>query len=581
MRRYQVVSLLSLLGGISLAVIALFAHTLSLDEHAGWGRMRTLVLTAGLLLLFTSAGLQFFAPQIDDASRRFLDRVATWLSVRPRLKAFLSGWAEFIKKYRLTVPAVAAVMLMYFWLATSGTWGIYSRPHYYADLARAFQQGRLHLLTRPSRALLEMPDPYDPEARGSLATPIDYTLYNGRYYLYWGPVPAVLLAAAGPSMPHQIVDQDLVLAYSLVSVLVLYLFLLIVRDRFFPALPSWMLQLSILLAGLTFPATFMLDDTYSARMIYEAAIFAAQFFFVSGLLAAWISTSGNSVRAWQLALAGAFWSLAFGTRLLLLLPTLLITLLILIRLLRTPVAVPAKVTAMLALTLPLLIGLIGLGWYNWARFGSVTETGFSYALAGVNLRRHSDELWGLQYIMPNLYNYLLYPPATLPEFPFIQPLPGERAPVLPIYSVPDFYWAPVMSGFTYLAPICVYALVSIRSLWSEAVNRLRGGPAAREQGSAELVWLIAILFSAVAPVFALHMTFFWAGMRYVGDFMPSLLLLSLIGFWHGYTSFSKSRAFRNAYVTAAVALATITLLLSTLMAIAVNDVRLRLIATFS
>jgi uncharacterized BrkB/YihY/UPF0761 family membrane protein len=39
--------------------------------------------------------------------------------------------------------------------------------------------------------------------------------------------------------------------------------------------------------------------------------------------------------------------------------------------------------------------------------------------------------------------------------------------------------------------------------------------------------------------------FFWAAMRYAEDFMPALMLLSIVGFWQSYRSLSGDRAERK------------------------------------
>src|SRR5205085_1460806 len=45
---------------------------------------------------------------------------------------------------------------------------------------------------------------------------------------------------------------------------------------------------------------------------------------------------------------------------------------------------PRRVVPLLCLLLPLLIGAVGLAQFNRARFGSVTEFGVRYQLAGFN-----------------------------------------------------------------------------------------------------------------------------------------------------------------------------------------------------
>ena len=62
------------------------------------------------------------------------------------------------------------------------------------NLATAFEHGSFSLEAKPNPALLALPDPYDPSARAGINYPKDFSLYKGRYYLYFGPVPALILA---------------------------------------------------------------------------------------------------------------------------------------------------------------------------------------------------------------------------------------------------------------------------------------------------------------------------------------------------------------------------------------------------
>jgi hypothetical protein len=92
-----------------------------------------------------------------------------------------------------------------------------------------------------------------------------------------------------------------------------------------------------------------------------------------------------------------------------------------------------KVIAICLLVAPIFIGLIGIGFYNYARFGSVIEFGYAYhipgiAAAGKMLKEHGA--WNLFYVPTNLYYLFLsgvqgvYVPGTkYLTYPFIQANP--------------------------------------------------------------------------------------------------------------------------------------------------------------
>ena len=85
----------------------------------------------------------------------------------------------------------------YNWLARS-TGNEYIWKHdlngHYNHLGRAFAQGHLHLPLEPSKELLALKDPWDPAMNQGLRLQ-DAVLFKGRYYLYHGAGPAVLLFA--------------------------------------------------------------------------------------------------------------------------------------------------------------------------------------------------------------------------------------------------------------------------------------------------------------------------------------------------------------------------------------------------
>ena len=64
----------------------------------------------------------------------------------------------------------------------------------YNLLAKGYLSGHLSLSILPAPELLALPDPYDPIANARLRI-WDATLFKGRYYLYFGPTPALLLFA--------------------------------------------------------------------------------------------------------------------------------------------------------------------------------------------------------------------------------------------------------------------------------------------------------------------------------------------------------------------------------------------------
>jgi hypothetical protein len=94
--------------------------------------------------------------------------------------------------------SVAALTLGYYnWLARASGDGYHWKqdlPGYYNYLGRGFAQGQIHLPIAPRSELLALKDPWDPATNEQWRLH-DAALYKGRYYLYHGAGPAVVLFA--------------------------------------------------------------------------------------------------------------------------------------------------------------------------------------------------------------------------------------------------------------------------------------------------------------------------------------------------------------------------------------------------
>src|ERR1041385_94988 len=96
--------------------------------------------------------------------------------------------------------------IYYFWTASPcSTWHTDCSPNPvrvksgeivgpYNVLADSFLSGQTSLVVPPDPRLLRLPDPYDPRQNGYFRIR-DFSLYNGNYYLAFGPTPALLVFA--------------------------------------------------------------------------------------------------------------------------------------------------------------------------------------------------------------------------------------------------------------------------------------------------------------------------------------------------------------------------------------------------
>ena len=150
---------------------------------------------------------------------------------------------------------------------------------YYNYLGRAFAHGHLELAIKPSAQLLAAPNPWDPAVDDSYKMQ-DMALFNGRYYLYHGPGPAVMLFTpwlliTGHDLPERFALFLLCFGGFLFSCGVLIRWLALAGAKTEPPL----LALMLLALGLCQSAPYLLSRVW----VYEIAI-AGGYFCISGAL---------------------------------------------------------------------------------------------------------------------------------------------------------------------------------------------------------------------------------------------------------------------------------------------------------
>jgi hypothetical protein len=95
-----------------------------------------------------------------------------------------------------------------------------------------------------------------------------------------------------------------------------------------------------------------------------------------------------------------------------------------------------------------------------------------------------------------------------------------------------------------------------------------------------LNWVALNMRGAFFISFCLLMFFFWAGMRYMGDFMPSLIILSILGYWQGYQYVEHYSLAKKMYILVGLFLAISSILTSTLLLISTNSELVNLIIKY-
>jgi hypothetical protein len=420
---------------------------------------------------------------------------------RPQRGKTWAGWAA--------IAAAICVVIVYFaWdvAPSQKLFGALSGDStYYSLLVKGFRSGHLSLPIEPAPGLLKLKDPYDPKQNAPYGMH-DISFYRGKFYLYFGVTPAIVLCWPVAALTgHYMDDFQVVVLFATAGFLVSAFVLLRIRRRYFPVLGAAADVAAVLAAGLI----TMVPVLLRRAQVYEVAVSSAYAFFALYLLAVYESLHSKRRLFW-LSVAGLCYGLAIGCR-----PNYVLgaaSILVPVFLIGRPEtgtgkeAVPGLVARACAAFLPLALVVSGLLLYNYQRFGSPLEFGQELALSG------SDETqvthFSLSYIWYNCRAYLFAPAQLSSYFPFVRVV-SLPPPPHGHYGIEDPYGIIPNIPFALLAFLAPLACARRRAL-----------------GAFSLVAATASL--AVA---ALIFTFQFATNRYMVDFLPGIIALSVIGFW--------------------------------------------------
>lgn len=325
--------------------------------------------------------------------------------------------------------AIAAFLLSllfnYWTVATTRTDLSLTKQHgdYYNLLVDGFQSGQLAMKATPHPDLLALPPQERP---GKAPYLLDASLYEGRYYLYFGVVPAALLywpytELTGHDLPEGVAVQVLAVLALVFGIA----WWREVRRRFFPDLaPIWEF-----LAVLALGFCTAVPPALRHPMFYEVAILSG---WACGALMLWASMrAARDPRSWSpwVLVAGIAYGLAVGSRANLA-PAGLLALLAGMAALAWQRESTGRARATRWLRLASLAGVgaaaigAGLAAYNYARFGSIVEFGHSYQLG-----HNPVQMFRLTNLAHNFDLYYLTPPQLRAYFPFVAPGPEAPKPV--------------------------------------------------------------------------------------------------------------------------------------------------------
>lgn len=374
---------------------------------------------------------------------------------------------------------------------------------FYNLLSDAFLSGKLSIPVEPRPELLALENPYDHALNVAYALH-DATLYKGKYYLYFGPVPSIILFIPARLLFGVKITEPFACAiFSFAAFGIAILILCRVLKRFpVPANP-WLLLASILALGLSNSMPYLLRRP----IVYEVAITGGMCFSLLGIwlfLGGWRQTPGLLTDT----LASLSWGLAVGCRAIYIVCGGILFIGWLRMILQTkPIRPGRAILAGIALGAPFATSIFLLGLYNYLRFGSWTEFGFSYQLTGPYVIEDGT-YYRLANTIPGAFLSLFTMPEVTFTFPFLQLNSGNYP-----WSPPRGYLSiEPMGGLFAMIPItlCLFALA-----WNR-VRRVIGAQIFAVSGMGFCIFAFEVfMFPAVT-------------MRYQADYVFPLLIGALL-----------------------------------------------------
>lgn len=407
----------------------------------------------------------------------------------------------------MVLGACVAVIWIYAWIvrpALSQLNNATAKEEYYNRQIDGFRAGQLAMNGEPDPGLARLENPYDPEQNRPYRLH-DASYYKGKYYLYFGVTPALLLflpyaLLTGDYLWH----HDAVLFFCTASFLTGAWLLCAIRRRYFPGVGAGVQLLGLLGLGL---ANGM-QPLLRRPDVWEVPIACGSMLIMLAVAALWQAWHDPDRRGWWMAAASTAFGLAVGAR-----PTLLFAaggglVIPLVIFWRTDSAGGRPRRNLLAaVAVPLGIIGSGLALYNYARFGSMVEFGQRYQLAGVEVAK--QKMFSLDYCWFNFRLCFLEPVKWHNYFPFVRGIPLLKAPAGYLGTENPY-------GILTNVPL-VWMALGLPLAW-------RGGAAAA------LLRPWCLTTAVVAAASALPLLFFsGAASRYALDFLPLLVLLGVGG----------------------------------------------------
>jgi hypothetical protein len=297
----------------------------------------------------------------------------------------------------------------------------------------------------------------------------------------------------------------------------------------------------IALIGLILPISWSLN----IPNVYEAAIGAGQFFLLGGMYFVLLAIEQDSApRKWNLFFAGIFWACAVGSRTINVFSVIFLvasTSFWIAKRPPKPTLWAVYLRSISALYIPLVLGAMLIGWYNWARFDSPLEFGLRYQITIFNLNKDTNLIFKPDYFLLNTFVYIFQPFEIISKFPFIQPITASVIFRKFGIMTPHLYAAGRATGFIFGAPFLLFSLAHLSSK-----NKVFGrGPIIDPRPYGFMIHLLAGSFLIN---FLSLLLYYFGQMRFLVDVISQITLLAITGYWQTISHKEQADSTRSKFM---------------------------------